>query len=107
MEIFATSTGYVILGPLIEELYFRGSLLPRLARFGFWAPLINVSLFSLYQFWTPWDVLTRVVILLPLARGLADQRLPRGNCGSRRAERAGVPAEHAPRPARGGERSLI
>jgi membrane protease YdiL (CAAX protease family) len=56
----------VIMGPLVEELYFRGYLLPRLARFGFWAPLINVSLFSLYHFWTPWDVLTRIVILLPL-----------------------------------------
>ena len=38
----------VILGPVTEELYLRGYLLPRLYRFGIWAPLINISLFSLY-----------------------------------------------------------
>jgi membrane protease YdiL (CAAX protease family) len=39
--------------PFVEELYFRGYLLPRLERFGKWAPVINLSLFSLYHFWTP------------------------------------------------------
>jgi membrane protease YdiL (CAAX protease family) len=56
----------VILGPVTEELYFRGYLLPRLYRFGIWAPLINISLFSLYHYWTPWDVLLRIVMLLPM-----------------------------------------
>ena len=56
----------VILGPVTEELYFRGYLLPRLYRLGIWAPLINISLFSLYHFWTPWDVLSRIVMLLPM-----------------------------------------
>lgn len=56
----------VILGPLIEELYFRGYLLPRLHRLGVWAPLLNISLFSLYHFWTPWDFVTRLVMLLPM-----------------------------------------
>jgi uncharacterized protein len=56
----------VILGPLVEELYFRGYLLPRLHRFGIWAPLINVSLFATYHLWKPWDVLTLIVILLPM-----------------------------------------
>jgi uncharacterized protein len=49
-----------------EELYFRGYLLPRLYRFGIWAPLINISLFSLYHYWTPWGVLSRIVMLLPM-----------------------------------------
>jgi len=44
----------VILGPLVEELYFRGYLLPRLHRFGIWAPLINISLFAAYHLWKPW-----------------------------------------------------
>ena len=35
-------------GPIVEELYFRGFLLPRMDRFGRWAPLINVTLFSPY-----------------------------------------------------------
>ena len=56
----------VILGPLTEELYFRGYLLPRLARFGAWAPLINISLFAAYHLWKPWDLLTLIVILLPM-----------------------------------------
>ena len=56
-----------IIGPLGEELYFRGYLLPRLSRLGAWAPLINVALFSLYHFWTPWDLVTRIVLLLPMA----------------------------------------
>ncbi len=56
----------VFLGPLVEEVYFRGYLLPRLERFHAWAPVINISLFSLYHFWSPWDLLTRIVVLLPM-----------------------------------------
>jgi membrane protease YdiL (CAAX protease family) len=56
-----------IAGPLVEELYFRGYLLPRLARFGHWAPLINVVLFSLYHFWSPWQFVSRVVVVLSWA----------------------------------------
>jgi len=55
-----------IVGPVVEELYFRGYLLPRLSRFGGWAPLFNVVFFSLYHFWTPWNFLSRVVLLIPM-----------------------------------------
>ena len=55
-----------VLGPVVEELYFRGYLLPRLARFGRWAPLLNVVLFSLYHFWTPWQFFSRIVVLVPM-----------------------------------------
>ena len=51
--------------PIVEELYFRGYLLPHLEHFGKWAPLINVSLFSLYHFWTPWQVFSRILWMLP------------------------------------------
>jgi hypothetical protein len=51
--------------PIVEELYFRGYLLPRIERFGKWAPLINLSLFSLYHFWTPWEIISRIILLLP------------------------------------------
>jgi len=51
--------------PIVEELYFRGYLLPRMSHFGKWAPLINVSLFSLYHFWTPWQTISRILWLLP------------------------------------------
>jgi membrane protease YdiL (CAAX protease family) len=51
---------------VVEELYFRGYLLPRISRFGAWAPLINMVLFSLYHFFTPWQNLGRIVGLLPM-----------------------------------------
>ena len=51
--------------PIIEELYFRGYLLPKLERYGKWAPLINLSLFSLYHFWAPWGTISRILWLLP------------------------------------------
>jgi membrane protease YdiL (CAAX protease family) len=37
--------------PWIEELYFRGYLLPRLSRYGRWAPLLGGFLFGLYHVW--------------------------------------------------------
>jgi uncharacterized protein len=51
----------------VEEFYFRGYLLPRLSRFGNWAPLINAVLFSLYHFFTPWQALSRIVAVTPIA----------------------------------------
>lgn len=65
-----TAVGYVailvILAPLVEELYFRGYLLPRLGRFGAWAALINVSLFAAYHLWKPWDSINLILILAPM-----------------------------------------
>ena len=55
-----------VAGPLVEEVYFRGYLLPRISRFGVWAPLINTVLFSLYHFFTPWLNAGRIVGLLPM-----------------------------------------
>ena len=40
---------------VVEELYFRGYLLPRISRFKMLAPLMNVALFSLYHFFSPWQ----------------------------------------------------
>jgi len=42
--------------PLVEELYFRGYLLPRLAALGRAAPLANAALFALGHLWQPWNV---------------------------------------------------
>jgi membrane protease YdiL (CAAX protease family) len=55
-----------IAAPIVEELYFRGYLLPRISRLKGWAPLLNIVLFSLYHFFTPWQFITRIVALLPL-----------------------------------------
>jgi uncharacterized protein len=50
-----------LLGPIVEELYFRGFLLPRMERLGRWAALVNVSLFSLYHLWSPWQLVARIL----------------------------------------------
>jgi uncharacterized protein len=55
-----------ILGPVVEELYFRGFLLPRIPASRAWAPLINVLLFSLYHLFSPWQNITRILALIPL-----------------------------------------
>lgn len=63
-----------IAGPLVEELYFRGHLLPRIPAARAWAPLINVVLFSLYHFFSPWQFLTRIVAGLPMTYAVAWKR---------------------------------
>jgi uncharacterized protein len=67
----AIAIGYlvflVLLVPLVEELYFRGYLLPHITRFGTWAPLINALLFATYHLWKPWDLLTLALIFAPIA----------------------------------------
>ena len=55
-----------ILGPIVEELYFRGYLLPRLAWLRGWAPVVSGLLFSLYHLFTPWQQLPRLLVLLSL-----------------------------------------
>ena len=52
--------------PVMEEIYFRGFLLPRMSHWNQWAPLISVVLFSLYHFWLPWENPTRIITLLPV-----------------------------------------
>ncbi|MEV0648158.1 CPBP family intramembrane glutamic endopeptidase [Phytomonospora sp. NPDC050363] len=56
-------TGWTL--PLIEEYYFRGFLLPRLPQLGRWAPLFSTLFFSIYHFWAPWTVLSKLVFLFP------------------------------------------
>ena len=53
------------IGPIVEELYFRGHLLPRLPGPGTWSPFLNISIFSLYHFWSPWQFFSRIIWLLP------------------------------------------
>lgn len=63
-----------IAGPVVEELYFRGYLLPRIPASRWWAPLINVLLFSLYHFFSPWQNITRILALLPIVYVVAWKR---------------------------------
>jgi membrane protease YdiL (CAAX protease family) len=58
---------FVIAVPVVEEMYFRGFLLPRLAHLGTWSILINSFLFALYHFTTPWGLAFRTLMIVPLA----------------------------------------
>ena len=55
----------ITMGGMVEELYFRGYLLPRMESLGIWAPFLNVLLFSLYHFWSPWENMVRLLALTP------------------------------------------
>lgn len=54
-----------LLGPFVEEVYFRGFLLPRMQKLGNLAPVVNTLLFSLYHFFTPWENITRILAIFP------------------------------------------
>ncbi len=56
-----------IAGPVVEEYYFRGYLMPRMKALGQWAPLVNVALFSLYHFFSPWQNVSRILAFAPMA----------------------------------------
>jgi len=52
-------------GPVVEELYFRGYLLPRLSRYGKWAPLWNAILFAVQHLFSPWRIPGIIVAMIP------------------------------------------
>ncbi len=57
----------VVLAPTVEELYFRGFLLPRMPeKWGKAGPFLHSLLFALYHVWSPWMFLARTFALLPL-----------------------------------------
>jgi membrane protease YdiL (CAAX protease family) len=53
-------TGIVL--PWVEELYFRGFLLPRLDHLGWWSPLFGGLFFAFYHVWQPYGFLTIFVL---------------------------------------------
>jgi membrane protease YdiL (CAAX protease family) len=58
-------TGIVL--PWVEELYFRGYLLPRISRYDKWAPLLGGLFFGFYHVWQLYGFVT--VFLLGTALG--------------------------------------
>jgi membrane protease YdiL (CAAX protease family) len=55
-------SGFV--APVVEELYFRGFLLPRMEHWGWAAPVVNSLLFAIYHFYFPGNVLGIFVAFL-------------------------------------------
>lgn len=51
-----------LLGPIAEELFFRGYLLPRMAYLKKWAPVVNGALFGLYHFWQPHNLIALICL---------------------------------------------
>lgn len=51
--LFLIVTGIAL--PWVEELYFRGFLMPRISRFKLLAPVISALLFALYHIWQLFD----------------------------------------------------
>ena len=63
----------VFLAPLVEELYFRGYLLPRMK--GKFATLFHSFLFAAVHVFTPWMIITRTLGLLPLVFGVKKKNI--------------------------------
>lgn len=61
--VFLVLNGFV--GPIVEEVFFRGYLTSRIRRFGRLAPVIMTVLFSLYHLWLPLSNVFRIVAFLP------------------------------------------
>ena len=58
-------SGFV--APVVEELYFRGFLLPRMEHWGWVAPVVNSLLFGIYHFYFPGNVPGIFLTFLPIS----------------------------------------
>lgn len=57
----------VLIGPITEELYFRGYLTSHYQMQGTIKPVLITLLFSLYHFWLPFNNIFRILAFLPVA----------------------------------------
>lgn len=55
-----------LIAPYLEELYFRGYLLPRMETWGKRSFMVSALLFSLYHFWQPYLYITIFLSLIPM-----------------------------------------
>jgi len=51
-----------IIAPTLEEVFFRGYLLPRMNYLKGWAPVVNGAFFGLYHFWQPHNFIALIVV---------------------------------------------
>ena len=57
----------VLIGPIIEELFFRGYLTSHYKKQGMFVPILITVLFSLYHFWLPFHNAFRILAFAPVA----------------------------------------
>lgn len=62
-----------VLTPLVEELYFRGYLLPRMK--GKYTPLFHSFLFAAQHILEPWMIITRTLGFLPILFGVKKKNI--------------------------------
>jgi uncharacterized protein len=60
--------------PIIEELYFRGFLLPRMGYSGRWTVPLHSLLYALFHLWYPWRIVTLAVGMTPLVYAVRRSR---------------------------------
>ncbi|XMB66554.1 type II CAAX endopeptidase family protein [Mycoplasmatota bacterium zrk1] len=67
--IVTYSLGFIVvsvIAPTVEEIYFRGYLLPRIPNLRGWSSLLHSMLFAFYHTWSPWMIITRTIGVFPL-----------------------------------------
>ena len=57
----------VIIGPVTEELFFRGYLTSHFRIQKWFTPILIAILFSLYHFWLPFNNIFRILVFAPVA----------------------------------------
>ena len=57
----------VFIGPVTEELFFRGYLTSHYQKQGSFLPILMAVLFSLYHFWLPFNNVFRTLAFVPVA----------------------------------------
>ena len=63
----------VFLAPIVEELYFRGYLLPRMK--GKYAILLHSFLFAAIHVFSPWMIISRTIGFLPIIIGTTKKNI--------------------------------
>lgn len=54
-----------IIHPIVEEIYFRGFLLPRLTHYKIYAPILGALFFALFHLWQPQNMLSIFLMNIP------------------------------------------
>ncbi len=57
----------VLIGPITEELFFRGYLTSHYEKKNSFTPILIAVLFSLYHFWLPFNNVFRILVFAPVA----------------------------------------
>ena len=57
----------VLVGPITEELFFRGYLTSHYEKQNAFTPMLIAILFSLYHFWLPFSNIFRIITFLPVS----------------------------------------